>query len=70
VWDEANAVALLASKGATCKGDFVYVTSRTGQGTFVCDDRRSGPFSFVSTGTKGTGTGTLCGQPFTFNFGK
>ncbi len=40
------------------------------QGLLGHDDGRSGPFRFVSTGTRGTGTGDLGGSRFTFTFGK
>lgn len=55
--------------GRTCSGEFVYVNARQGEGTFECSDGATGPFSFVSTGQHGTGTGTLGGQLFTFTFG-
>ena len=55
--------------GTKCTGNFVYVTRRNGEGVFKCDDGRSGPFEFVSTGTRGTGFGDLSGQRFTFTFG-
>ncbi len=58
-----------SSKGAHCSGNFVYVTGRTGQGVFSCNDGRTGPFEFVSTGMSGTGYGDLGGQRFTFTFG-
>lgn len=60
---------ITTSKGATCKGNFVYVTHRQGSGVFNCSDGRSGPFDFVSTGTSGTGRGTFGKQNFTFTFG-
>ena len=63
-------LSVVSSTGAVCKGDFVYVTRRQGEGIFTCDDGRSGPFQFVSTGTSGTGYGDLGGQRFTFTFGK
>jgi len=62
-------LTIVSNSGATCTGNFVYVTSRNGEGVFSCDDGRSGPFQFVSTGTKGTGYGDLGGQRFTFTFG-
>jgi hypothetical protein len=68
--DGAGTLTITSNKGATCTGKFVYVTRREGQGTFSCADGRSGPFSFVSTGSRGTGKGTLDGQPFIFTFGK
>jgi hypothetical protein len=60
---------IVSSKGAVCDGNFVYVTHRQGEGVFNCDDGRSGPFAFVSTGTSGTGHGTLDNQRFIFTFG-
>lgn len=68
--DRSGVLTIVTSEGATCDGDFVYVTSRQGEGVFTCDDGRSGPFQFVSTGTKGTGHGDLGGERFTFTFGK
>ncbi|MFT3732844.1 MAG: hypothetical protein QM780_15725 [Hyphomicrobium sp.] len=65
----AGTLEIKTSKGTTCKGNFVYVTPRQGSGVFNCDDGRSGPFQFVSTGSQGTGTGTFGGQSFTFTFG-
>lgn len=67
--DGAGDLTITSSKGTVCNGTFVYVTRRNGQGTFSCTDGRSGPFSFVSTGQRGTGTGRLGGEPFTFTFG-
>jgi hypothetical protein len=63
-------LSVASSKGAICSGDFVYVTGRNGEGVFNCNDGRTGPFNFVSTGTSGTGYGDLGGQRFTFTFGK
>ena len=60
---------MVSSKGPVCNGNFVYVTHRQGEGVFNCDDGRSGPCSFVSTGTSGTGHGTLDNQRFIFTFG-
>lgn len=68
--DRSGILKVVTSKGAVCEGDFVYVTNRQGEGVFTCDDGRSGPFEFVSTGTKGTGYGDLGGERFTFTFGK
>jgi hypothetical protein len=60
---------MVSSKGVVCNGNFVYVTHRQGEGVFNCDDGRSGPFAFESTGTSGTGHGTLDNQRFIFTFG-
>ena len=68
--DGGGDLKIVSSKGAVCEGQFVYVTRREGSGVFNCSDKRSGPFQFVSTGTRGTGTGTLSGQRFIFTFGE
>jgi hypothetical protein len=67
--NRSGTLEITSSKGAVCKGTFVYVGPRDGRGTFTCNDGRSGPFEFVSTGSSGTGTGQLGGKPFTFTFG-
>jgi hypothetical protein len=58
-----------SSKGATCRGDFNFVTRSRGEGIFSCDDGRGGPFRFRSSGGKGYGDGSLGDQQFTFTFG-
>lgn len=60
---------ITSTTGVKCTGDFVYVTPRQGSGVFSCDDGRSGPFEFVSTGSRGNGYGSLGGKRFTFTFG-
>ncbi len=60
----------VTSAKTTCRGMFVYVNGREGSGTFTCDDGRSGPFSFVSTGARGTGYGSLGADHMTFSFGR
>ena len=67
--DGSGNLSITSSSGSVCTGDFVYVTKRTGEGVFTCNDGRSGPFQFVSTGSHGTGHGSLGGQVFTFTFG-
>ena len=67
--DGSGTIDLRSSKGATVTGDFVYINSRQGEGTFITSDGRTGPFSFVSTGVKGTGTGKLGDETITFTFG-
>ncbi|WP_428650224.1 hypothetical protein [Roseibium sp.] len=67
--DGSGTLEIKSNRGRTCTGTFVYVTYRDGEGTFTCNDGASGPFRFVSTGTKGTGTGNLNGRQFTFTFG-
>jgi hypothetical protein len=63
-------LTLVSSKGTTCRGNFVYAEQRRGNGVFNCDDGRSGPFQFVSTGRSGNGYGDLGSERFTFTFGK
>lgn len=67
--DGAGTLELTSNKGLKCKGTFVYVTHRNGEGTFTCSTGQSGSFSFVSTGTRGTGTGSVGNRKFTFTFG-
>ena len=67
--DGGGTLQLTSSKGLNCNGNFVYVTNRNGEGTFTCSNGQSGAFSFVSTGTRGTGTGTIGSRRFTFTFG-
>ena len=67
--DGGGTLSIASNKGRSCQGNFVYVTGRNGEGVFNCSDGKSGPFQFVSTGTRGTGTGTIGGQAFTFTFG-
>jgi hypothetical protein len=67
--DQSGALTIQSNRGTSCVGEFVYLTPRQGRGTFTCSDGRSGPFTFVSTGTHGTGTGRLGDRNFTFTFG-
>jgi hypothetical protein len=67
--DGGGKLEVTTSKGSNCVGNFVYVTARQGEGVFNCNDGRSGPFKFVSTGTRGTGYGDLGTEHFTFTFG-
>lgn len=67
--DGGGTLQITSNKGLACSGQFVYETRRNGSGTFNCTNGQSGPFQFVSTGTRGTGTGRLGGRPFTFTFG-
>ena len=67
--DGGGVLTVRSSSGAVCTGDFVYVRPREGAGTFRCSDNRTGPFSFVSTGFRGTGSGVIGGRRFVFRFG-
>ncbi len=58
-----------SSLGTVCKGEFVYETERFGRGVVNCDDGRSGPFQFSSTGGYGNGWGDLGSDRFIFVFG-
>ena len=69
-WDRSGDLKIITTTGAKCAGAFVYVTFRTGEGVFNCDDGRTGPFTFVSTGRRGTGSGNLGDKNFTFIFGE
>jgi len=57
------------TSGAICKGKFVYIDSRQGNGVFTCNDGRNGPFEFTSTGRSGLGVGSLGDRKLTFTFG-
>ncbi|MDZ7918494.1 hypothetical protein [Rhodoferax sp.] len=68
--DGGGDLKIVSNKGVTCQGNFVYVTDRQGRGIFTCDDKRTGPFEFVSTGRRGTGTGEMSnGDRLIFTFG-
>lgn len=67
--DGGGNLKIVSNRGRTCEGNFVYVTARNGEGVFTCNDGNSGPFKFVSTGTRGTGTGMIGSENFTFTFG-
>jgi len=67
--DGAGILQVKSNQGTECKGNFVYITSRQGEGVFTCSDGRSGPFNFASTGSRGTGQGKLGGDTFVFTFG-
>jgi len=55
--DGSEVLKVTSSRGVVCSGNFVYVSHREGKVVFACDAIRSGPFEFVSTGTRGTGSG-------------
>lgn len=67
--DRSGDLTIVSNKGARCVGTWVFVAQRQGSGTFQCDDGRTGPFDFVSTGRHGTGHGIIGGKRFTFTFG-
>jgi len=68
--DGGGDLKIVSSRGVSCEGSFVYVTRRQGRGIFTCSDNRTGPFDFVSTGTRGSGTGDMSnGERLIFTFG-
>jgi hypothetical protein len=68
--DGGGFLKIVSSQGTVCEGNFAYTSGREGKGIFNCDDGRSGPFEFVSTGLRGTGFGELENERMTFTFGK
>ena len=67
---ESGTISMTSNRGRQCRGDFVYIGNRQGEGTFVCSDGKSGQFRFLTTGYRGTGTGNIGGKQFTFSFGQ
>ncbi len=67
--DGGGNLTIASNTGLSCSGTFVYVTPRQGSGTIQCSNGQSGSFNFVSTGSRGTGTGKIGDRPFTFSFG-
>ena len=39
--DGGGDLTIVSSEGTTCTGNFVYVTSRNGEGVFTCSDGRT-----------------------------
>ena len=68
-WDGSGNLTIVINSRVNCSGRFVYVTERQGEGIFNCDDGRTGPFTFASTGRRGNGSGSLGNKNFTFTFG-
>ncbi|KRB86333.1 hypothetical protein ASE00_06345 [Sphingomonas sp. Root710] len=72
-YSDGGTIELFGGARTHCVGSFTYKRGAKdalfGRGMLVCDDRRSGPFSFALKGMKhGSGTGTLSGQPYSFTF--
>ncbi len=67
--DGGGTINITSDRGRSCEGTFVYVTKREGEGSFLCSDGAAGSFTFVSTGTRGAGQGTIGGRRFSFTFG-
>ena len=61
-------VTITSNRGVTCEGTYLFAEERKGEGVFQCSDGRSGPFTFVSNGLSGLGSGNLDGRSFTFRF--
>ncbi len=72
LYDDGGTIELRGGPKTRCVGNFLYERDRsglTGNGTMVCDDRRTGPFRFVTDGPKhGQGSGTLNSQYYSFRF--
>lgn len=66
---DGGTLTIKSKAGVTCTGNYVNISSREGKGIMNCSDKRSGPFEFASSGMRGTGSGTLDGERFTFTFG-
>jgi hypothetical protein len=68
-------VKLRSSEGVACKGKYEQDTSFDGgavigNGSFQCDDKRTGNFSFAGNASSGQGAGKLSdGKKFDFYFG-
>jgi len=67
--DGSGNLQVTSNRGLACSGTFVLVTARNGSGTFNCNNGQSGPFDFVTTGSRGTGNGRIGQRRFTFTFG-
>lgn len=68
-FNDTGHVAVWSNRTA-CSGRFVYTTFRQGAGTLYCEDGRRAPFSFVSSGWKGSGgTATFGRRRVVFTFG-
>lgn len=62
-------LSIRSNRGLSCSGAFTYVADLAAEGTLTCTDGTSGPFTFVSTGNGGSGSGTLGGKVITFTAG-
>ena len=68
--DKTGILSVTTLSGKKCTGDFKYLTDKTGDGNFKCDDGRFGKFLFTSSGYNGNGFGKLNdGEEFVFRFG-
>jgi hypothetical protein len=72
-YDDGGTIELYGAPGTHCVGNIQYRRSRDsrsdGDGVLVCDDRRSGPFTFTLDGPNhGSGSGILSGQRYRFSF--
>lgn len=68
--DRSGILNVVTSTGVTCEGVFSYTSGSRGSGVLECEDGRVGDFEFVSSGTKGSGTGTIGDDKFIFRFGR
>lgn len=68
-FDDTGNIAVRSNRTA-CSGTFVYTTFRQGAGTLLCEDGRRVPFSFTSSGWKGSGGTAVFGRRrVVFTFG-
>ena len=65
----SGALSIVTTSGVHCSGNFTYTSRLQASGTLTCEDGRSGPFVYYSTGTGRTGYGTLGNVRFTFTVG-
>ena len=61
-------LTIARESGPSCSGPFVYVLHRLAKGTLRCSDGQAGSFELVSTGVRGTGSGSFGSRRFTFEF--
>lgn len=72
-YSDGGTIELFGGPGTHCVGNFQYERAgksrNDGRGMMVCDDRRTGPFTFMLSGMKhGSGSGSLNGQRYRFSF--
>lgn len=71
-YDDGGTIELFGGPKTHCVGNFRHHRvgrDRGGSGALLCDDRRSGPFTFVLNGMRhGRGNGSLNGVPYSFTF--
>lgn len=72
LYSDGGTIEVSGDANTHCVGDFRHSAigkQPGGRGMLVCDDRRSGPFTFTLDNFRhGAGKGNLSGTPFTFRF--